>query len=52
MPDEVKADPEMKSGDDVPVVDKKGRALTAARAFMMPEEMYRMRRNLIVPMAG
>jgi predicted RNA-binding protein (TIGR00451 family) len=48
----IDADPEIQAGDNVLVVDKKERVLTTARAVMTPEEMSKVRRNLIVPMAG
>jgi predicted RNA-binding protein (TIGR00451 family) len=48
----IDADPEIKAGEDVLVVDKRNRVLATARAFMTPEEMSRARRCREVPVAG
>ena len=48
----IDADPEIQAGEEVLVVDKKDRILATARAFLTPEEMLKIRRNLAVPLAG
>ncbi len=42
------ADPEIKSGDRVRVLDRRNRVLAVASAAFTPEEMQEVRRNLAV----
>ena len=48
----IDADPEIKPGEEVMVTDRNNRLLTVARAFLTPEEMEQIRRNMAVPAYG